>query len=964
MHKFLILIVLIWQLGGPSTIFAQSQDEYIIQQMFKLGKSNGLDALFTPDNRYIVTLSEANKIELRNSFNGALAKAISTGKHKAISILAHPNQPQLITGGEDHTIHLWDIDLGTTINVLRGHTSQVNALAVNAEGSMLVSGSDDGAIIVWDLSNAVLQSTMRKAHQGKIHSLTFHPNGALIASGGKDRKIRIWNMKNGKMLAELKDPGEVTVVLFHPDGKQLVSASRDKTVKLWNWQDKYVESTIKGHTNAVTALDLHQNGAWILSGSTDGTIKLWAIENGEETSSLKPIEGAVQSAHFDNSGKRIVAVLEKGSVYIWNLGPSSFMASLKGHTRSITTLDFTKNGKYLLSSALDKSVKVWSITQKQIATTYDMGGHRVQQLKLSGDSRLFATAGADSKIGLWETQSGQRIATLSFHKGKVNSLDFHPRDPILLSGSSDRQWALWDLNTRTPISSNLAHSDQITVARFSPDGTRFATGSNDKSIQIWSYPEGRLLTTLQGHRQSIRDVAFSPVAPILASASSERVIKIWNIDPTVGGELLYNLSGHTFLVSGIEFSADGKVLISASRDKTVRLWDVDKGNLIRILSGERDPISTMALRPDGKLIALGTLGNEIVLLDYPLNLAKVSQKARATSPEDQSPQEASDTVLDSTPQPALSDAEAYIDNQDDLEEVMEALPEADIFELTDTEDPVKQREMLQQDLNMTLKKGEVCKNAKDLEQKAWTVLKRAPNDKAAYHALLKVAISQIDVNLIFLFSKIGTWAEFAPNRYTYNNETDVNHQFRIWTENVFDQALMRRGDQLVMSLENCNKRTQAVAIPQTLYLLDIPMEFIELTLSKTEVWDGQLFKQLSTEDFKNRLLQTVLETLNKKDSQSESTDVSFSLDNALQVIPTGQLHLNLTQTQLWGEPNRLLFQLRERSNPWQSYYSASDKQKALLLPTGQYYLKVGGTIRRAFTLSANQEKVIEGADLR
>ncbi|GBC77118.1 Microbial collagenase [bacterium HR08] len=66
------------------------------------------------------------------------------------------------------------------------------------------------------------------------------------------------------------------------------------------------------------------------------------------------------------------------------------------------------------------------------------------------------------------------------------------------------------------------------------------------------------------------------------------------------------LSGHTGSVISVALSPDGKLLASGSDDQTVRLWEVATGNLVRTLSGHTDWVRSVAFSPDGKLLASGS----------------------------------------------------------------------------------------------------------------------------------------------------------------------------------------------------------------------------------------------------------------------------------------------------------------------------------------------------------------------
>ena len=56
----------------------------------------------------------------------------------------------------------------------------------------------------------------------------------------------------------------------------------------------------------------------------------------------------------------------------------------------------------------------------------------------------------------------------------------------------------------------------------------------------------------------------------------------------------------------VAYSSDSKTVLTGSSDKTACLWDVKTGELLKVLKGHTNTISSLAFSPDGKDILTGS----------------------------------------------------------------------------------------------------------------------------------------------------------------------------------------------------------------------------------------------------------------------------------------------------------------------------------------------------------------------
>ena len=83
--------------------------------------------------------------------------------------------------------------------------------------------------------------------------------------------------------------------------------------------------------------------------------------------------------------------------------------------------------------------------------------------------------------------------------------------------------------------------------------------------------------------------------------------------PNVSFTLAKTLPGDFFPVTAIALSPNGKILASGSMNGSIQLWNIATGSKIRTLQGHSDRIESVAFSPDGKTLASGSNDETIKL---------------------------------------------------------------------------------------------------------------------------------------------------------------------------------------------------------------------------------------------------------------------------------------------------------------------------------------------------------------
>jgi WD40 repeat protein len=175
---------------------------------------------------------------------------------------------------------------------------------------------------------------------------------------------------------------------------------------------------------------------------------------------------------------------------------------------------------------------------------------------------------------------------------------------------------MWEVGTGQQIDQYQVNDAEgsVTSVAFSPDGQTlvvgtFAWGNN---ISLWDVQTGRPIALgMEGHSNEVFTVAFSPDGRFAASGCFDGTIIFW--DPATGQPLSEPLtdiappegtSMRSNDVWSIAFSPDGRLLASGRGGGDILLWDVETQQPDgEPLAGHSDTVMSLAFSPDGRILA-------------------------------------------------------------------------------------------------------------------------------------------------------------------------------------------------------------------------------------------------------------------------------------------------------------------------------------------------------------------------
>lgn len=277
---------------------------------------------WSPTDRILATGGADRKVKLWNITKGTSEnKGILVGSNAGVMSVDFDSTGTLILGASnDYASRVWTVSDLRLKHTLTGHCAKVMAAKFLGEPSKVVTGSYDRTLKIWDLrSKACIETKFAGSSCNDL--VTSDGAGSTIISGHFDQRIRFWDTRAESSSNDILLEGKVTSLDLSRDANYLLSCVRDDTVKLIDLRMKKIVGSFSADGFKVgfdwTRAAFSPDGQYIAVGSADGSVFIWSIVTNAIETILKEHTAAVTAVSWHPHGTYLASVDRAKTVTVW-----------------------------------------------------------------------------------------------------------------------------------------------------------------------------------------------------------------------------------------------------------------------------------------------------------------------------------------------------------------------------------------------------------------------------------------------------------------------------------------------------------------------------------------------------------------------------------------------------------------------------------------------------------------------
>nr|GMD33550.1 SEC12-like protein 2 [Ipomoea batatas] len=218
----------------------------------------------------------------------------------------------------------------------------------------------------------------------------------------------------------------------------------------------------------------------------------------------------------------------------------------------------------------------------------------------------------------------------------------HPGgEGLICSLPKSCSWFEWDAGSDTDdgalsvksserLLKQLEDVGQQLALTFNNEGSLLAVGEQDGKLRVFKWPSMEIIIDEANAHSCVKDLDFSPDGKFLVSAGSGPC-RVWNVSTSASVASLQKENDEVLGFCRFSRSSDNNQALYATamqgKGGSIVKWSTASWNRMSSKWVSRDPISAFNVSADGKLLAIGTIQGDVLILSSNLRVLTTVKKA-------------------------------------------------------------------------------------------------------------------------------------------------------------------------------------------------------------------------------------------------------------------------------------------------------------------------------------------------